>query len=112
MLDAPLRHWEWNGRRLPWFTLTNLSTDAPFDFLLVDSRPGTWPPLIRYPALPLLQEHLAENARILVDDTNRPDERAIVERWLAEFPGLERDERSTDSGFAVFRHTRPDTQTR
>lgn len=112
VLDAPLRHWEWNGRHLPWYTLTDLPAEGPFDFLLVDGPAGSLAPLIRYPALPLLQEHLAENARILVDDTNRQDIRHIVARWLAEIPGLLRDERTTDSGFAVFRYTHLNTPTR
>ena len=112
VLDAPLRQWEWDGRQLPWYSLTNLPADAAFDFLLVDGPAGYLGPSIRYPALPLLQERLAQNARILVDDTNRPDERAMVERWLAEIPGLQRDERRTNPRFAVLCYARPDTQTR
>ena len=65
--------------------------------------------MIRYPALPLLHLHLAEHALILLDDTNRPDERLIAQRWLAEIPGLQQDERFADSEFIIFRFTRPET---
>ena len=110
VLDAPLRHWELNGLTLQWYTLKNLPTEISFDFLLVDGPAGYLAPMIRYPALPLLHLHLAEHALILFDDTNRPDERLIAQRWLAEIPGLQQDERFADSSFAVFRFTRPDAQ--
>ena len=35
-------------------------------------------------AVPLLREHLAPGAAVLVDDANRKDERAMVQRWCAE----------------------------
>ncbi len=109
VLDAPLRHWELKGRSHQWYALTNLSFEFPFNLLLVDGPAGYLAPMIRYSALPLLHLHLAENALILLDDTNRPDERLIAQRWLAEIPGLQRDERFADSEFIIFRFTRPET---
>ena len=109
VLDAPLRHWELKGRSHQWYALTNLSFEFPFNLLLVDGPAGYLAPMIRYPALPLLHKHLAEHALILFDDTNRSDEHHIAQRWLAEIPGLQRDERFADSEFIIFRFTRPET---
>ncbi len=106
VLDAPLRQWEVNGRQRQWYCLSNLPVDDPFDFILVDGPAGYLAPMIRYPALPLLHSHFAENAIILLDDVRRQQEKQIAQRWLAETPGLQRDERFADASFAVFRYTR------
>ena len=106
VLAAPLITWKMEEGDHRWYSLMNLRTETPIDFLFVDGPAGYLAPQVRYPALPLLQERLAEGAVILVDDIQRPSERSIVERWLADFPGLRRDERYTDAGFAVYRYTR------
>ncbi|MCP2093366.1 Methyltransferase domain-containing protein [Actinosynnema pretiosum] len=52
------------------------------DLLMVDG------PLLgdsRYPALPVFRDVLAPGAAVLVDDANRPGERAVLERWSREY---------------------------
>jgi Methyltransferase domain len=39
----------------------------------------------RYGLLPLCREYLAPDARILLDDFERPSERSVVQRWSDEF---------------------------
>ena len=74
-----------------WYSLDGLPTDAPFDFVFVDGPGAFLDPNIRYPAMPLLRQYLADGAVILLDDMDRPPEQRIVQRWLDEFPELEID---------------------
>jgi hypothetical protein len=54
------------------------------DLLLVDGPPGATGPQARYPAVPLLKSHLADECWILMDDGNRSDERDIARAWSEE----------------------------
>jgi hypothetical protein len=56
----------------------------PIDILLVDGPPGSSAPRARYPAVPLLKSRLAAECWILLDDGDRPDERAIAHAWTTE----------------------------
>jgi len=58
----------------------------PKDFRLViadappgDTRGG------RYGLMPVMREHLAHDALILLDDAHRPDEQAVLRRWASEY---------------------------
>lgn len=73
-----------------WYDIDDERFDAPIDVLLVDGPPGTTGTGARYPAFPLLKEWLSSNAYIIVDDTNREDEREVVRQWLREEPRLKR----------------------
>lgn len=55
--------------------------DRPIDLLLVDGPPGKEAVLARYPAVPLLRQHLSAAGVILLDDGNRSDERTIAQLW-------------------------------
>ena len=93
VLDAPLSPLELNGTRCRWYSLSQLSSDSPVDLLFVDGPAGDLAPMVRFPALPLLRDYLAEGAIILVDDTDREQERQMIERWLGDYPGLQLDHR-------------------
>jgi hypothetical protein len=62
--------------------------DNSVDFLVIDGPPSTTGALARYPALPLLERMLADEAVIILDDANRMDEVEDVARWFKEYPGL------------------------
>lgn len=109
VLDAPLRQWHVNGEDHLWYALADLSKGPPIDLLFVDGPAGYLSPMIRYLALPLLRDHLADDAHILLDDTQRRDESLIAQRWRAQFPELRRDDDFTSHSFAVFRLSRPNT---
>ncbi len=70
-----------------WYDLSRLPVGAA-QMLVIDGPPGFLQPLSRYPALPMLAERLAPGCRILLDDADRPDERALVARWQRDYPGL------------------------
>lgn len=59
------------------------------DLLIIDGPPGPLQPMSRYPALPLLIEHLAEHCTIVLDDAIRDEEQEIARRWINENPGFE-----------------------
>ena len=74
---------------MPWYDLKELDPCARWDLVVVDGPPRTVGPEARYPALPVLASQLNDGAIILMDDANRADERAVLERWRAEHDGIE-----------------------
>lgn len=106
VIDAPLVPQRVGDGTMLWYALDGLP-DAPIDLLLVDGPPVALQPLSRYPAIPLLLDRLADGALVVLDDADRPSERAVVERWLREHPGrLERHHVPTRKGVVVLVHTR------
>lgn len=87
VVHAPLKDQQVNGETYPWYDLSGLRLGEPVDLLVVDGPPDTVHHTARYPALPMLAAHMAKGARILLDDGDRADERAIAERWAKESPG-------------------------
>jgi hypothetical protein len=82
---APLVQREVNGRQLQWYAPVYLELlGSKIDVLLVDGPPGTTALRARYPAVPLLEPHLAQTCSILLDDGDRADERAIAHAWAQE----------------------------
>jgi len=77
-----------NGENWRWYDISGLSFDHPIDVLIVDGPPLKTQFMARYPALPVLYPFLADQAVILVDDADRPDEQAMLARWQREFPGI------------------------
>ena len=68
----------------PWFDLSVLPDLPPVDLLFVDAPVGGIARQARYPAYPLLADRLAPGAAVVLDDTGRPDEAAIVKLWKQE----------------------------
>jgi predicted O-methyltransferase YrrM len=68
----------------PWFDLSVLPDLPPVDLLFVDGPIGGIARQARYPAFPLLADRLAPGAAVVLDDTRRPDEAAIVRLWKNE----------------------------
>ncbi len=87
VIHAPLREVQVGEGAWQWYDPETLP-QGPFDLLVVDGPPGFLQPLSRYPAMPLLADRLAQDVLLILDDAARPDERAVVSRWLQEFPGL------------------------
>lgn len=103
LLDAPLRQVDVGGELYNWYFLPDYRSLAPIDMLFVDGPAGALAPMSRFPALPILRNYLAHNAVILVDDTSREDEEAMLKCWLEAFPNLERDDQFESEEFAVLR---------
>jgi predicted O-methyltransferase YrrM len=84
-----------------WYDVSNVTYPSKIDILLVDGPPEQTNPLARYPALPLLWDHLADDALILMDDADRTHERKIIRRWTTEYPVSVVQMASSLKGFAV-----------
>lgn len=85
VIHAPLVEHRVNNRRCRWYSLHPLA-GMRFDALVVDGPPASTQKNARYPALPLLQEFLVDNAMVIMDDTSRSDEKEALSAWKAEFP--------------------------
>jgi Methyltransferase domain len=85
VVTAPLAERELNGSMVRWYgaQYEPLLRDQ-VDVLLVDGPPGNTAPRARYPAVPMLRRHLAPECWVLMDDGDRPDERAIAHAWRDE----------------------------
>jgi predicted O-methyltransferase YrrM len=84
VVHAPLVDVDVAGETFRWYDLSKVEGLTDLDIVFVDGPPGSTGPLARYPALPLLRERCAPGARFILDDAARPDERAIVQRWVRE----------------------------
>jgi predicted O-methyltransferase YrrM len=96
VVDAPLVDVVLPGEDEPrlWFDLGGLPADlGAVDLLLVDAPVGSTSVQARYPGYPMLRDRLAPGALVVLDDTDRPDEAAILDLWLALDPGTRRLER-------------------
>lgn len=56
--------------------------------VLVDGPPSRAGHRIRAGALPAVHEHSAKEVTVVMDDSDRPDEQAIVSEWCAAYPQL------------------------
>jgi predicted O-methyltransferase YrrM len=86
--DAPLEPIDLDGPSDRWYA-TSVLPPSPIGLVVVDGPPAGRDPWARYPALPLLLDHLTEDAVVYVDDHKRPGERRTVARWLDEHPDWE-----------------------
>ncbi len=100
---APIEVTHIDGKAWNWYSRESLSLGEPIDLLIVDGPPRKVQSLARYPAARILFDRLAPNCVIVVDDTNRADEREIVLRWKAELVNFEVTEIPFGEGTTVFR---------
>jgi len=103
---APLVRQQIDGRERPWYDLSHAALEAfaggdGIDLLIVDGPPRESDPEARYPALPLLLDHLAPDAVIVLDDALRSEEQAALGRWKTEVPGLSVEIIPSAKGIAV-----------
>jgi hypothetical protein len=81
---------DWYDLGTPLHDVTLVICDGP----IATSRGG------RFGLLPVCADYLAPNARILLDDFDRPSERLVVQRWADEFGwSVEREHASTKGSF-------------
>lgn len=81
-----------------WYSLANLPEMELADLLVIDGPPHDTCPMARYPALPLLRSRLSNHATVFLDDADRPDEQAAVQRWQVELPGLTHERIACEKG--------------
>lgn len=86
--SAPLVQVEVVDEAFKWYDPVTISDLHGVDFLIVDGPPESTGRYARFPALPLMARRLRAGALIVLDDTDRPDEGKIIERWQASFSEL------------------------
>lgn len=82
---APLTTMTVEGEEWPWYDVSEVPA-GPFDLLVVDGPPAGVRDHARFPAVPVLHDRLADSALVVLDDHNRPEEKAVGERWQQAFP--------------------------
>ncbi|MER7792718.1 class I SAM-dependent methyltransferase [Streptomyces sp. NPDC097640] len=103
---APLVEVDIKGERWHWYDPIQIEDVENCDMAVIDGPPGFLQPLSRYPALPMLESKVNDDARIFMDDASRPDELEIVERWRREYPDWSSDFIEHEKGTAVLRRSR------
>ena len=92
VLDAPLARQQFGGKDFNWYQIPDQVRQAgSIDLIIVDGPPQALDPsgMPRYPALPAFLAQLSPQAMIYIDDAKRPQEQAMIEKWLQEYPGFE-----------------------
>ena len=79
---CPLRDYNNFNQILKWYETDNLIFTERIDLLIIDGPPRNIQFLARYPAVPLLYRHFADNVIIILDDSNRDDETIIIQKWI------------------------------
>lgn len=79
---SPLVTRQIDGEDVSWFADEALTGIDDISLLFVDGPPAYLGSQMRYPALPVLADRLADAALIVLDDTDRDEEKAIARRWL------------------------------
>lgn len=90
------------GTRL-WYDTRRLIDLADIDLLVVDGPPMPFAADIRYPTMAFFWDRLKPGACVLLDDADREGERIIVERWQAEFSGMESRHLDLEKGAVLLR---------
>ena len=103
VIYAPLKPVEINGKTWLWYDRDFLSRVEAMDMVIVDGPPGNVGRLSRYPAVPILSERLSQEAVVLLDDANRPDEEQIIEMWLRDYGPFCREDVQCEKGATVLR---------
>lgn len=86
----------------PWYDPAAWEDLHDIGLAFVDGPPADVSPQSRYPMVPLLADRLAPRCAILLDDANRPDERAVGDRWAPYLPGFAFDFLPLTRGAGLF----------
>jgi predicted O-methyltransferase YrrM len=83
---APIENAVICDRNTSWYAIpAGALPKEPVDIVIVDGPRGPEGDLVRLGALPRLWDRLSRRAVVFLDDTNRPDERAISQLWRERF---------------------------
>ena len=108
VLDAPLAKQTFGGQEFNWYQVPEqLRQAGSIDLVIVDGPPQALDPsgMPRYPALPAFLAQLSPKAMIYVDDAKRPQEQAMIARWLQENPGFKSRMLETVPGTCLLQRT-------
>jgi len=84
---APLIPLQIGEESFDWYDPAALEGLHDVDVAFVDGPPKATGPLARYPALPLLAPLLVPGGLLVLDDSDRAEEQAVLARWAEEAEG-------------------------
>ncbi|HEX4058953.1 MAG TPA: class I SAM-dependent methyltransferase [Galbitalea sp.] len=101
---APLEPQVVDGVEFEWYAPSRTADLRDISLLFVDGPPARSGKDARYPAFPYFRTNLVDGAIVVLDDTTRKTEIAIVDKWLqaSDGPGALVHERDLDRS-SVFR---------
>ncbi|MFW5696234.1 MAG: O-methyltransferase [Phototrophicaceae bacterium] len=108
VIHAPLTDVTDDESTYRWYDIPDDMDLDQIDILIVDGPPVEGQKMVRYPALPMLFEHLAPDALVIIDDYLRADEHRAVNRWLDEFDLEAVETVANEKGAALLRKTQPE----
>jgi hypothetical protein len=100
VMSGPLCPYELKGEEWPWYSIKALPS-VGLDMVVIDGPPMETHNLARYPAGPLLFSKLNPAAAVFLDDSDREQERIILQRWADEFPEFRQEVRICEKGCVV-----------
>lgn len=100
---APLTKISLDKEEWHWYDMSAFTEIQCVDLLVIDGPPADFGSMVRYPALPLLDHLLSDNAVILVDDANRVGESKMVEKWLKQFSNMHLEFVSNEKGIFILK---------
>ncbi len=103
VIDTPISKVNINGRDCNWYGINPATIPKKIDMLVIDGPPAKTDNEARFPALPFLIEHLANDAVIILDDGIRQQEKDICKQWVAMFPEFTAEYVETEKGAFILR---------
>jgi predicted O-methyltransferase YrrM len=100
---APLKELPIKGKTWQWYDTSILPEIKTIDLLIVDGPKRTLQPMSRYPAMPLVFDKLTDRAIVVLDDFNTDEEKAMVNLWVKEFKGFDREKIKTEKETMILR---------
>ncbi|MCH8561209.1 O-methyltransferase [Nesterenkonia sp. DZ6] len=85
---APLQTYDLEGKTFEWYSSEAFADLDQIDFVIVDGPPESTGPRARFPAVPVLWDRLSDRASVVLDDTHRAGEVAILKSWRSQFADL------------------------
>lgn len=85
VIVAPITEHIIKGKKWKWYSIDAVKDFKDIDLYIIDGPPAYLQKNSRYPAVPLLAKNLSEDCVILLDDSYRPQEQAILAQWKEEF---------------------------
>ena len=86
-----------------WYSTDKIKFDQSIDLVVVDGPPVKTQKNARYPAMPLLYKYLSENAVVIMHDTNRSEESAIIKVWEEKFEDFSVEKFHTEKGITLLK---------
>jgi predicted O-methyltransferase YrrM len=100
---APLKQMQFQDKRYLWYDISSVEFDRPIDILIVDGPPQRLCKNARFPALPMLIDHLSRDALIIIDDASRTYEKRMISEWLSMYPDFGYKKYETEKGTVILK---------